>query len=404
MPNWLILFITVPSVTAIIGWITNLAAVKMMFHPAKFIGIGPAGWQGIIYKQGHKFATGVADMVSENLITPEELASRFSSKDLEEIIGKHMDPEVPATCEEIADALIAEGTWDNLPDNVKDMIVGQVKMQTRTISGEVFETVQGNATDVLDIHKLVYDQLSGENVERLARLTKRIGKKEFKFIEYYGGIFGFVIGLGQVAAWQIMQTWWLMPIAGVAVGLVTNWLAIQMIFRPQEPTKYLFGLITYQGLFAKRQKDIARDYGEVAEAEILTPKVLIETLSEGEKAEEMTNMIVGTVTERIRGEVGKFKAMLPIEITDEMLVKAQAIVTRRLIERAPAAMPELEVYLADKMQVRHTVEDKLGTMPKDDFEGVLRGIFEEDELTLILVGGVLGGAVGFLQGILVTSI
>ena len=96
--------------------------------------------------------------------------------------------------------------------------------------------------------------------------------------------------------------------------------------------------------------------------------------------------------------------MIPIEITDEMLAKAQVIVTRRLIERAPAAMPELEEYLAEKMQVRSTVEDKLGNMPKDDFEGVLRGIFEEDELTLIIVGGVLGGAVGFLQGILVTSL
>ncbi len=404
MPNWLLLLVTVPTVTAIIGWITNLAAVKMIFYPAKFFGIGPAGWQGIIYKQGHKFATGVADMVSENLITAEELASRFSSKDLEEIIGQHMDPEVAATCEEIADELFAEGTWEKLPDNVRDMIVGQVKMQTRTISGEVFESLQGSATDMLDVHKLVYDQLSGENVERLARLTKRIGKTEFKFIEYYGGVFGFLIGLGQVAAWQLMQTWWLMPIFGVAVGLITNWLAIQMIFRPQEPTKYFFGLITYQGLFAKRQKDIARDYGETAEAEILTPKVLIETLSQGEKASEMTAMVIDTVTNRIKAEVGKFEAMLPVEITDEMLLKAQAIVTRRLIERAPEAMPEFETYLAEKMEVRRTVEDKLGNMPKDDFEGVLRGIFEEDELTLIIVGGVLGGAVGFLQGILVTSI
>ncbi len=404
MPDWLILFITVPTVTAIIGWITNLTAVKMIFYPAKFVGVGPAGWQGIIYKQGHKFATGVADMVSENLITPEELAARFSSKDLEEIIGKHMDPEVPETCAEIADELVGEGTWEKLPTNVKDMIVGQVKAQTRTISGEVFETVQGKATDVLDIHSLVYEQLSGPNIERLARLTKRIGKTEFKFIEYYGGVFGFIIGLGQVAAWQIMQTWWLMPIVGVLVGLITNWLAIQMIFRPQEPTKYFFGLITYQGLFAKRQKDIAKDYGETAEAEILTPKILIETLSKGEKASQMTAMIIDTVTGRIKAEVDKFKGMIPMEITDDMLAKAQIIVTRRLIEQAPAAMPELEEYLADKMQVRSTVEDKLGNMPKDDFEGVLRGIFEEDEFTLIVVGGVLGGAVGFLQGLLVTSL
>jgi uncharacterized membrane protein YheB (UPF0754 family) len=404
MPSWLILFITVPAVTAIIGWITNLAAVKMIFHPAKFLGFGPVGWQGILYKQGHKFATGVADMVSENLITPEELAARFSSKDLEDIISKHMDPEVAQTCAEVADAIGGEGTWEKVPENVQGMIVTQVKVQTRKISGEVFDSVQGHSADLLDIHGIVYQQLSGENVERLARLTKRIGKQEFKFIEYYGGIFGFLIGLGQVGAWQILQTWWLMPIVGVLVGLVTNWLAIKMIFRPQEPTKYLFGLVTYQGLFAKRQKDIARDYGLTAEAEILTPKVLIEALTHGEKAEKLTESIVDTVIERIKSEVDKFKAMLPMEITDEMLEQAQEVVTRRLIANSPKAMPELEAYLGEKMQVRKTVEEKLGNMPKDDFEAVLRGIFEEDELTLIFVGGALGGAVGLLQGFLVTAI
>lgn len=403
MPDWLVLFLTVPTVTAIIGWGTNLAAVKMIFHPATFFGVGAVGWQGIIFKQGHKFATGVADMVSQNLITPEELASRFNAKDLEEIIGKYMDPEVPATCKEIADELVAAGTWDNLPGNVRDMITAQVKTQTRTICGEVFESVQAKAPDLLDVHGIVFQQLSGPNVERLARLTKRIGKSEFKFIEYYGGIFGFIIGLAQVAAWQIMQIWWLMPIVGVLVGLVTNWLAIQMIFRPQEPTKY-FWFFTYQGLFAKRQKEIARDYGLTAEEEILTPKVLIDTLSQGERAAELTQSIVATVTDRVRGEVDKFRPMLPMEISDDMLLRAQAIVTARLIANAPKAMPELESYIAEKMDVRNTVEDKLGNMPKDDFERVLRGIFEEDELTLIIVGGVLGGAVGFLQGLLVTSL
>ncbi len=402
MPHWLILFITVPTVTAIIGWITNLAAVKMIFYPRKFLGLGPMGWQGILYKQGDKFAGSVADMVSNELITSEELAARFQAKDLEEIIAKHMDPETPGTCEEIANEIGGEGTWEKLPKNVQDMVVAQVQLQTRSIAGDVFEQLQNEGTDVLDIHTIVFDQLSGDNVERLARLTKKIGKNEFKFIEYYGGIFGFIIGVVQVGAWQLMQTWWLMPIVGVMVGLVTNWLALQMIFRPQEPTKYFFGLFTYQGLFAKRQKDIARDYGETAEAEILTPQILIDAITAGEKSAEMTEKILATVTEKIKAEVGKFKGMIPIEITDEMFDKAQAIVTKRLIEKAPAAMPELEEYLAEKMDVKHTVEDKLGNMPKDDFERVLRGIFEEDELTLIVVGGVLGGAVGFLQGYLVT--
>lgn len=36
-------------------------------------------------------------------------------------------------------------------------------------------------------------------------------------------------------------------------------------------------------------------------------------------------------------------------------------------------------------------------MSKPEFERLLRGIFEEDELTLIVIGGVLGGLVGLIQ-------
>lgn len=404
MHDWLILILTVPTITGVIGWVTNLAAVKMIFYPSNFFGLGPLGWQGILYKQGDKFATGVADMVTDNLMTPEELASRFNVGDLEDIIATHMDPEIPATCSEIAAELVGEGSWEKLPDNVKTMIVGQVKQQTRTIAGEIFQEVQGDAPELLDVHGIVFEQLSGENVGRLARLTQKIGKKEFKFIEIYGGVFGFIIGCAQVGVWQAMQMWWLMPIVGVLVGLVTNWLAIQMIFRPQEPTKYLFGLITYQGLFAKRQKDIARDYAETAAAEILTPQVLIESLMEGENSVKLAASITETVTERIKTEVAKFQAMLPMQVTDEMIAQAQEVVTRRMLLKAPEAMPELEAYLKEKMDIKNTVEDKMGNLPKDDFERVLRGIFEEDELTLILVGGGLGGAVGLLQGLLVTSL
>jgi uncharacterized membrane protein YheB (UPF0754 family) len=43
-------------------------------------------------------------------------------------------------------------------------------------------------------------------------------------------------------------------------------------------------------------------------------------------------------------------------------------------------------------------------MSKMEFEEILRGIFEEDERTLIGVGGVLGAAIGTLQAGIVLSL
>ena len=45
--NWPI-YVAMPFVAALIGWSTKLVAIRMMFRPYEFKGIGALGWQGII--------------------------------------------------------------------------------------------------------------------------------------------------------------------------------------------------------------------------------------------------------------------------------------------------------------------------------------------------------------------
>ena len=49
------------------------------------------------------------------------------------------------------------------------------------------------------------------------------------------------------------------------------------------------------------------------------------------------------------------------------------------------------------MQIQPTICQKLKELPPIDFEGVLHPVFQEDEIKLIIVGGVLGFAAGMLQ-------
>lgn len=58
-----------------------------------------------------------------------------------------------------------------------------------------------------------------------------------------------------VAAFPSVVTGWILPVfTGAAVGYLTNWLAIQLLFRPYRPVRWLGGL---QGLIPKRQPDLA---------------------------------------------------------------------------------------------------------------------------------------------------
>lgn len=66
---------------AVIGYITNAIAIKMLFRPLsekKFLGIRIPFTPGIIPKQRYQLADNIGQMVSEELITEEALKSQFS--------------------------------------------------------------------------------------------------------------------------------------------------------------------------------------------------------------------------------------------------------------------------------------------------------------------------------------
>ena len=60
-------------------------------------------------------------------------------------------------------------------------------------------------------------------------------------------------------------------------------------------------------------------------------------------------------------------------------------------------LPRLHGYVDETLALKPTLKDNLRKLTPAQFERVLHPVFEEDELTLVIVGAVLGGAVGWAQ-------
>lgn len=398
--NLLVVVLAVPLVTAFIGYITNWAGVRMIFHPEEFVGVGKLGWQGVLPARAEKFARDVAGNVGQ-VISPAELVERLDVTELEALFGDRLDSELPGVVRDVAE-MLAPGVWDAMAPEAQQMVIEQIKAEGRQVAEEVFEDLQGISHELLDLQGLVYDLLSGPNVKRLVRLFQEIGAKELKTIINLGFWFGLVIGIFQAATFSTFDKWWLMPIVGGVVGLGTNYLAIQMIFRPMEPTRYL-GLVTYQGMFPSRQAEIAEDYGRITAREILTPANIIRLLTEGEASTRIARVVLTRVSDRVDAARPMVEMLTQTQVTDAQLATVKMMVVARVSEQIPQLQPEIEAYLERQLQVAELIEGKLKAMPKDEFEGLLRGIFEEDEWILVAIGGALGAAVGVLQGLLVLA-
>ncbi len=399
--NLVVIVVVVPLVTAFIGYITNWAAVKMIFQPEEFVGVGPIGWQGVLPSKADTFAADVAGNVG-TVLSPAELAERLDPAEMEELFSDRLDDELPAVLREAAE-MLSPGTWDQMVPEAQQMVITQIRTEGRQLAQEIFDDLQGISHEILDLEALVYDLLSGPNVKRLVRLFQEIGGKELAAIVRFGGYFGFIIGCFQALSFSVFDQWWLLPIVGGIVGLGTNWLALQMIFRPIEPTRYA-GVVTYQGMFPSRQAEIAADYGRITAREILTPQNLLRIITEGDAGTRIARLVLTKVSERVDAAKPMVEMMTQTTITDEQLDAVKWMVIERFSRAVPEVRTEVEAYIEEQLGVAELVESKLKTMPKLEFERLLRGIFEQDEWILIAIGGALGAAVGLLQGAVILAV
>lgn len=395
------LLIFLPVVGAIIGYTTKWAAIQMIFRPAKWVGIGPIGWQGIVQRRSPKFAAGIADTVTSSAMTMDELIDRIDPVEVAALLVPTLDTLAPELARDTVEA-IRPGMWDELAEPAQGAVVSYLQQESQGLIVDLVERMKPAIVSALDVRSMIVSLLSGDNADRLARLVQQVGARELQWVIWYGAIFGFFIGLVEVAGYSFIEHLWLLPLVGAFDGIVNNWMAIQMIFRPLERKKYL-GVFPYQGLFPARQKEIAADYAAMMAAEVLTPQNLVKQLVEGDGAAELMQTGFAALEHRIGTQLEAMAVMAGVDPTPEARGAVLQAVTTRLFTAVPDILPELESYLDKRLDIGGTLEERLASMDKEEFETVLRGIFEEDEWILISLGGFLGAAIGLLQAGIVAA-
>ena len=386
----LIGIITMPLTYGFIGWVTNWVALKMTFYPLVFWGIPPyIGWQGIIPRRSLKMADKAVNIITERLVKMEEIFTNLDYHQIEKELHPVATQMVTERIQTIANS-ISPAIWDFLPDAVKTEIVNAAQAQTPEAIKEVMDDMRANIYEIFDVKALVMEKLTGPNVERMVDMFKQVGGPEFRFIELSGLYFGFLLGLVQVGIWSLYPALWTLPIQGILVGYLTNYLALQMIFRPQTPKG--FGRFKYQGLFHKRQAEVSREYAVFVATYILTPRNIMDYIFYGRAAEKINFKIRAVTASMIEKFAGMAISVVSVAVDSVTLERTKQMVVDKMTSRD--TLSRLEGYLEKTFDVENRLSERMAALPPDEFEVVLRTAFEEDEWILIAVGAVLGALVG----------
>jgi uncharacterized membrane protein YheB (UPF0754 family) len=392
--NW-ILYASMPIVAATIGYVTKLVAIRMMFEPLEFVGRPPLlGWQGVVPGNAARMAGIACDLMTGRLIDPQEIFRRLDPARVAREIEKPLLEAVDDITREVA-AQFQPGLWESLPEAIRKAIIRRIQAESPALIKAIMEDMTSNVDRVFDLKEMVVTNLVRDK-HLLNRLIRQAGQKEFQFIARSGLVFGFVIGCVQAATWALTHSTWVMPVFGLFTGWFTDWLALKMIFEPKEPVRYL-GVFEWQGLFIKRRAEVAAQYGELIAQEILTPRNIMDAVLRGPLSDRLFGMVQKQVRRVVDEQAGLAKPLVVFAVGTARYQEMKEVVARKVMERLPDTMRHIEKYAGDAMDIRNTLVSKMQQLTNDEFEGILRPAFRQDEWKLITVGAALGFLVGELQ-------
>lgn len=386
-------YILIPIISAVIGWGTNVLALKMTFYPLDFIGIRPYfGWQGIIPAKAARMAGMAVDLMTTNLIKIEDQFARLDPK----TVSREMKPELDRVAVEIINK-VAQAQfptlWKYATPGMKKRIYSDVAKDLPAVVEEMMVDFKNNITDLFDLRGMVIDTLL-EDKTLLNTIFIKCGEKEFKFIENSGFYFGFIFGLLQMWLWFYYTNWWILPVAGLIVGYATNWLALKLIFSPQKPIR--IGKFVIQGLFIKRQKEVAVEYAKIISIRILTAENVYDNILYG-KASDRLSEIVQFHIQKIVDQVGDNYGNVMEVMSKKRIDVIRNIVAFHFDYDFPIIIRKIYDYTEEALDIENTLRDKMSGLAPDEFQSFLRPVFQEDELKLILVGAFLGFVAGLVQ-------
>lgn len=387
------LYAAIPFTSAIVGWGTNVVALKMTFYPLEFIGLGRLGWQGIIPARAGVMAGKAVDLLTRKLITIEE---RFEQIDPARV-AEEMEARLILMAEQIIDEALenqAPLIWETTPNLVKKQIFQRVAADLPEVVSNLMQDVKTNISELFDLRKMVIDALEKDK-ELLNQIFLQVGQKEFRFIEHSGFYFGFLFGLMQMGCWYFFQAWWILPLAGLLIGYATNILALRMIFQPLNPKKVLFWRI--QGLFIKRQEEVAAAYSRIIADRILNSENIFETLIKGPASERLMDIVQLHIKRAVDHSAGISKPLFQLTQGTQKYIAIKAYVANRFVEELPHSIRYIFSYAEEALDIEHTLRVRMQALPPKEFVGFLRPVFQEDEWKLILVGAVLGMLAGLGQ-------
>jgi uncharacterized membrane protein YheB (UPF0754 family) len=409
--------ISIPLFTGVMGYVTNWTGVLMLFQPIRFHGIkvpglrvlfpllprrvrilplirhdGRLGWQGIVPSRADKMASIAVDKGLAKLGS----ISDFYRELEPDKVAEHLAAIAQAEIRDVVDTIMKKENpqlWHDLPPMIKEAVFARVRAQLPGIVRKITDDIGENVDQLIDAKLMVIEYFT-KHPELLNELFLIMGRKELNFMKNFGLYFGVPMGFVLFGILQLYPKWWVLPVGGVIIGWVVNWIGVTIIFEPVFPNRWC---PWRQGLLIKRQPEVTEMYAQMVADKVITLQNIGNELMTGPRSERTHQLLEDALRPAVDNAVGPARAAVRVAIGSREYDQIRSSLATEASAFAPIAFNDAAFSRRQSVKIYQYISGQMRQMSSSDFVEMLRSAIKQDEWLLFFHGGALGLFAGFLH-------
>ena len=180
-----------------------------------------------------------------------------------------------------------------------------------------------------------------------------------------------------------------------AIGWITNWVAIKMLFRPHKEIN--FGLFKIQGLIPKRKAEIGTGIASIIQNELISVKDVISNIDREEFSKRLNSLIDDVLDKNLKKKVKEKFPLLQMFFTDKVAKDIGNTIKEIVMENQEKIFEIFSNYAEENIDFEVIISDKISNFSMDKLEEIITLLANKELKHIEVIGAILGMLIGAVQ-------
>ena len=192
-----------------------------------------------------------------------------------------------------------------------------------------------------------------------------------------------------------MKQFLVMILISGAIGWITNWVAIKMLFRPHKEIN--FGLFKIQGLIPKRRTEIGSGIANIIQNELISVKDVISNIDREEFSKRLNALIDEVLDKNLKKKVKEKFPFLQMFFTDKIAKDVGNTIKDIIMGNQEKIFEIFSNYAEENIDFEVIISDKISNFSLDKLEEIITFLEKKELKHIEVIGAILGMLIGAVQ-------